>query len=201
MWGRNSKEIDDCQIKINQILKILELDKRINKVIFVTRGPVYIHGEVKGKFTKVSVNNSLNEIKTPDRQTYEKYFDGFEKTLYQLSNSKHIKNIYYFLENPELDFLPKEVIHRPFDDWGVSIQDSTVNRSLYRLRMKKYRNLVFEKSSDFSKVDIVDVEPYMCEGNKCFAYKNGNFLYADDDHFSVFGSLYIARQTENIIFR
>jgi peptidoglycan/LPS O-acetylase OafA/YrhL len=177
MWGRNSKEIDDCQIKINQILKILELDNRIEKVIFATRGPVYIDEE----------------------QTYEKYFDGFEKTLYQLSNSKHIKNIYYFLENPELDFLPKEVIHRPFDYWSISIQDSTVNRSLYRFRMKKYRNLVFEKSSFFAKVEIVDVEPYMCEGNSCFAYKNGNFLYADDNHFSVFGSLYIARKTENII--
>lgn len=170
MWGRNSKEIKDCQIKISQILKILELDKRIEKVIFATRGPVYIDEE----------------------QTYEKYFDGFEKTLYQLNNTKHIKNIYYLLENPELDFLPKEVIARPFDYWNISIQDSTVDRSLYRLRMKKYKNLVFEKSSFFAKVNIVDVEPYMCEGNRCFAYKNGNFLYADDNHFSVFGSHYIA---------
>jgi hypothetical protein len=149
---------------------IFDNDKRIEKVIFATRGPVYIDEE----------------------QTYEKYFDGFEKTLYQLNNTKHIKNIYYLLENPELDFLPKEVIARPFDYWNISIQDSTVDRSLYRLRMKKYKNLVFEKSSFFAKVNIVDVEPYMCEGNRCFAYKNGNFLYADDNHFSVFGSHYIA---------
>lgn len=177
MWGRNSKEIHDCQIKIKQILTILK-DKRIEKVVFATRGPIYIE----------------------QRQTYKKYFDGFEKTLYQLNNVKHIKNIYYFLENPELDFLPKEVITRPFDYWGISKKDSTIDRNLYQLRMKKYKDLVFKTSSNFAKVNIVDVEPYMCEDNRCFAYKNGNFLYADDNHFSVFGSFYIARKTENIIF-
>jgi peptidoglycan/LPS O-acetylase OafA/YrhL len=178
MWGRNSKQINDCQIKINQILTILKLEKRIEKVVFATRGPIYID----------------------ERQTYEKYFHGFEKTLYQLNNAKHIKNIYYFLENPELDFLPKEIITRPFDYWGISTKDSTIDRNLYQLRMKKYKDLVFETSSNFAKVHIVDVEPYMCEGNRCFAYKNGNFLYADDNHFSVFGSFYIARKIENIIF-
>ncbi|MCK5163090.1 MAG: acyltransferase [Desulfobacula sp.] len=200
MWGRNPKEINNCQIKINQILKIVKLDKRIEKVIFVARGPVYIHGEVNGIFTTESVNTSLNIIKTPSRQTYEKYFDGFEKTLYQLNNTEHIKEIYCFLENPEIGFLPKEVLHRPFDSWDVSTKDSTIDRSLYRLRMNTYRNLVFEKSAGFSKVTIVDVEPYLCDGDRCFTYKNGNFLYADQDHFSVFGSHYIAKKVKKIMF-
>jgi len=200
MWGRNPKEINICQTKIRQILKVLELDKRIEKVVLVTRGPVYMHGDFKGTFTKETIINSSNNFLHPDRQTYETYFSGFKKTLSQLNKFDNIKDVYYFLENPELDFLPKEVIPRPFDFWGVSIQDSTVDRELYRLRMEKYRSLVFEKSSYFSNVHIVDVEPYMCEGDKCLSYKNGNFLYADDDHFSVFGSLYIARKTEHIIF-
>ncbi|MCD4678246.1 MAG: acyltransferase [Desulfobacula sp.] len=200
MWGRNPKEINNCQIKISQILKIVKLDKRIEKVIFVARGPVYIHGEVNGVFTTESVNTSLNIIKTPGRQTYKKYFDGFERTLYQLNNTEHIKEIYCFLENPEIGFLPKEVLHRPFDSWDVSTKDSTIDRSLYRLRMNTYRNLVFEKSAGFSKVTIVDVEPYLCDGDRCFTYKNGNFLYADQDHFSVFGSRYIAKKVKKIMF-
>ncbi len=200
MWGRNPDEINNCQIRLNQILEILELDERINIVVFTTRGPVYIHGEIDGRFTETSVNDSLSEIKFDDRQTYETYSIGFEKTLLRLEKTEHIKKVFYFLENPELDFLPKEVIPRPYDYWGISISKSVVDRRLYRLRMGKYRDLIIEKSAIFPKVYVVDLEPYLCDGNECNIYKNGNFLYADDDHFSVFGSIYIAIKTEDLIF-
>jgi len=136
----------------------------------------------------------------PIRKTYETYFNGFRETLFQLNEIPHVKNIYYLLENPELDFLPKEAVPRPYDTWGISTQGNTMDRSLYRLRMERYREFAYEKSSNFSKVKIVDVEPYMCKGNRCFAFKNGNFLYADDDHFSVFGSNYIAVKIEDLLF-
>ena len=49
-WGRNPKEVETCQNSIAQILKIIRKDKEIDTVVIATRGPVYIHGEVKGKF-------------------------------------------------------------------------------------------------------------------------------------------------------
>lgn len=200
MWGKNDREIQECQINIQKMLKFIELDKRIETVVLSMRGPVYIHGEVQGKFSYASVNKSLESFKDPDRLTYETYFSGFKETLELLNRIPHVKNIYYLLENPELDFIPKEVIPRPYDIRGISIQDTTMDRSLYRLRMIKFRELVYDNSASFPKVNIIDVEPYMCEGNTCFAFKNGRFLYRDEDHFSVAGSNYIANKIENLLF-
>lgn len=200
MWGRSSKEIKKCQQKIKQILSILRNDQNIEKVVMATRGPVYIHGEVTGQFTKESVLESLGKAKAPNRQTYELYSSGFNKSLSQLQLAPHIKNIFYFLENPELDFTPKEVIPRPFDYWGISKHAHSIDKYLYQKRMKTYRESILEVCTNYSKVKAIDVEPYLCGTTKCHAYLNDNFLYADNDHFSVFGSKYIAQKSENLIF-
>ena len=201
MWGKHEKQIAHCQNRIRQILAILERDPRIEKVVIATRGPTYIHGEVKGKFSVASVTTSLNTNETPDRLTYETYFNGFENSLAKISGIHHIKNIYYYLENPELDFLPRDVIPRPFDYWGLSEHNSTISRKLYQLRMEKYRKLTLNKTAMFPKATVVDVEPYLCKKDRCFTYKEKVSLYADDDHFSVSGSHYIANSTEHIVFR
>ena len=200
IWGRNPKEINDCKIKIDQILSILESESKIDKVFIATRGPTYIHGEVDGKFTLESVNNSLSKVEQ-ENLTYKTYFDGFIKTLSHIQDIDHVRDIYYFLENPELDFLPKEVIPRPFDRWGISAQNNTMDKSLYLLRMKKYRDLVESNVLNYSKTKVIDPMPYLCDADNCFTFKNNNFLYADDDHFSVYGSNYIAQKISNDVFK
>lgn len=199
LYGKNPKEIAICKEKIKQIFLLLENDKRIDKVLMVTRGPAYIHGEVEGEFTKDSVENSLKVVKYSN-QTYQTYFKGFEMSMTKLESMKHIRNIFYFLENPELDFLPKEVVTRPFDNWGVSTQDSTMNKKLYLLRMSEYRSHVKNYSDRFNQLKVIDPMPYLCDTEKCFSFKNGNFLYADDDHFSVYGSEYIADKIRGRVF-
>jgi hypothetical protein len=197
--GRNEKEITDCKIKIKQILSVIKSDPRIDAVFISTRGPVYMHGEIKGEFTNASVSDSLLVSKN-SKLTYSTYSKGLERTLDQLVGIGSVKNIYYLLENPELDFLPKETIVRPFDMWGLTIQDASVGKDLYLLRMKSYRAAMREVASDYESVTILDPSPYLCDQESCFAYKDGNFLYADDDHFSVFGASYIAKKISEEIF-
>ena len=194
-WGRNEKEIETCKRKISQIMDVINSSDKIDKVIVATRGPVYIHDEVKGKFSNESVNKSLLQ-KRNNRQTYENYKKGLEKTLSELS---HIKCVFYFLENPELDFLPKEAVIRPFDSLGLSFQNSTMSKELYLKRMSSYRSSVNQatKGLDITVIDPID---YMCDQDRCYSYKNNNFLYADDDHFSVFGSNYVAERMKDILF-
>ncbi len=200
-WGRNPKAVKECQSKILQIMQTLQSDPRIEKVIITTRGPTYIHGDVKGKITPASVRKSLKTFCCNSKvMNYSTYFAGYKKTLDQLDSIQHIRRIYYFLENPELDFLPKEVIARPFDYFDISTRHSTVDYDLYLMRMKKYRDLVYKTSTPYNKTIIVDVGPYLCDKKKCHAVKDGEFLYADDDHYSVFGSIYIANKTKEIIF-
>ncbi|MBE0440411.1 MAG: acyltransferase, partial [Gammaproteobacteria bacterium] len=46
-----------------------------------------------------------------------------------------LKDIYYKSENPELDFLPKEVIPRPYDYFDISTNRSFMDKALYLKRM------------------------------------------------------------------
>ena len=179
-------------------MSVINSSDKIDKVVVVTRGPTYIHGEVEGRFSIKSVNKSLLQ-KRNDRQTYENYKKGLKRTLSELSQSNHINSVFYFLENPELDFLPKEVVVRPFDSLGLSSQNSTMSKELYLKRMSSYRPSVNQakKGLDVTVIDPID---YMCDQDRCYSYKNNNFLYADDDHFSVFGSNYVAKRMKDILF-
>ncbi len=200
MRGSNQNDIDSCQSKINQVIQYLKKDVRVSKVLISTRGPVYINGEVDGVFTNETVSDSLNALNARDfiELTYDMYFDGFSKTLVELDKVTHLKAVYYLLENPELDFLPKEVIHRPFDFFNVSVNRNTMEKDLYLKRMSVYRKGVEAVTS--KKLQILDPLHAMCEKEQCYSVLDGDFLYADDDHFSVFGAEYIANYFKNTIW-
>jgi peptidoglycan/LPS O-acetylase OafA/YrhL len=196
-WGRNNIEIDACKKKIDEILTIIQKEPRIEKVIMTTRGPVYINGEIEGVLTEENIRKSLSLIKN-QKMTYENYFNGFKNTMQVLENIPHIKKVFYKLENPELDFLPKETISRPYDFFGISINRDTISRKLYLQRMSLYRENIFKLS--FSKLLVLDPIQALCDDDICYSKVKSQFLYADDDHFSEFGSIYIANYFKNIIF-
>lgn len=196
-WGNNNLEIDDCKKKIEEILTIIQKESRIEKVIMATRGPVYINGEIDGILTEENIKKSLSLIKN-HKLTYENYFYGFTNTMQILENISHIKKVFYKLENPELDFLPKETISRPYDFFGISMNRNTISRKLYLQRMSLYRENIFKLS--FSKLLVLDPTDALCNDDICYSKVESQFLYADDDHFSEFGSIYIANYFQNIIF-
>lgn len=198
-WGKNAEEVAACQTMIEQILYLVQTDSRIDKVFISTRGPSYMHGDVKGKFTEASVRASFEVVHDP-KLTWQTYFDGFGKTLAILEKTQAVKSIYYFLENPELDFLPKDVVVRPFDQWGLTTQDSHMDRRLFQLRMNTYTEGMYRVGKQSNKLAIIDPMPFMCNEVKCYSYKNGHFLYADDDHFSVYGAKFAAHNIKGVIF-
>jgi hypothetical protein len=196
-WGNNNLEIDNCKKKIEEILTIIQKEPRIEKIIMATRGPVYIHGEIKGNFTEENITKSLQLVKN-QKLTYENYYYGFKNTMQVLENIPNIKKVFYKLENPEFDFLPKETISRPYDFFGISINRDTISRKLYLQRMSLYRENFFKLS--FSKLLVLDPIEALCDDDICYSKVEDQFLYADDDHFSEFGSIYIANYFQNIIF-
>ena len=160
-----------------------------------------MHGEVIGNITKESVEKSFTVFEAPERQTWAAFKEGYQQTLSVLNAIAHVESIDYILENPELDFLPKETIPRPFDFWGISTQKGSVKRPLYLMRMQPYRELIERVSSRYEKVRVIDPAPFLCDESECFAFKDGNFLYADRDHFSRFGSMYVAQRISNIFVK
>lgn len=198
-WGRNPQEKKKCIKAKSQIMRILQADNQIETVIMTTRGPVYIHGEVEGKFTENSVNASLNHFKN-SKLTYASYQNGFKKTLENLKNSSHIKRVFYYFENPELDFKPKSIIPRPFSIPGLNPLYYAVDEKLYRQRMRKYKNVITSLANQYQFLTLIDTGEFLCNYMKCQVFIGTHSLYADDDHFSVFGSNVIAAKTEHILF-
>lgn len=198
-WGKNPQQISKCQVSINQIMEIIKKDQQIKSVIMLTRGPVYIHGEVPTKMTKENILKSLNTMANKNL-THESYFKGFEKTIRKLNSYPNIKHIFYYLENPELDFLPKEQLPRPIEITSINRTSTTINKELYDLRMNKYISGVTIIEKKYAKLKVIDVRPYFCPQNQCISFMGKDSLYADDDHISIFGSYFIAKNTEQIIF-
>lgn len=201
LWGQNDKEVSLCKTKIEQIIHLVKNDPRIEKVFISTRGPTYIHGDVNGKFTEESVRKSIKSKYTYSPElTWQSYFSGLRKTLEILENKDSIKSTYYFLENPELDFIPKSTVPRPFDQWGISIQRNYVDRQLTELRMQHYTQEAHVIEKEFSKLTVIDPMPFMCNEVNCLSYVNGHFLYADDDHYSLYGAKFAAENIKHVLF-
>jgi len=196
-WGDNNPQINVCEKKIEEILTIVRIEPRIEKIIMTTRGPVYINGEINGILTEEKIRKSLSLVKN-QKLTYENYFYGFKNTMQVFENILHVKQVFYILENPELDFLPKHLISRPYDFFGTGMKRDSISRNLYLQRMSLYRDNFFKFS--FSKLSVLDPIDALCNDDICYSRIEGKFLYADDDHFSEFGSIYIANYFQNIIF-
>lgn len=165
-------------------------------MIIVTRGPVYIYGETQGKATIASIKDGLATYKGSSRLNYDSFFSGLSKSINRLTETSHVVDVYYMVENPELDFEPKQVSIRPYDYFNISSSNNRVDRRLYDYRMATYR----ERSLEFDRIKILDVRPILCPTEECLVFSGKVSLYADNDHLSVFGSHYVTKALEDEIF-
>ncbi|MCG8567461.1 MAG: acyltransferase [Desulfobacterales bacterium] len=199
-WGNNPAQMDACQDSIAQILSVLENQPRIQKVILTTRGPCYIHGHIQEKFSDPVIEKSLETYPNPDRLTYASFFDGFDRTFGHMEALGHIRETYYLLEVPELDFLPKETLSRPFRELFFPNPDNRIQRKFYQRRMEKYQREARQRAEKFPKLRIIDPEPILCREESCFSFRDAHFLYGDDTHLSIFGAHYLAQKIAGQIF-
>lgn len=186
--GKTGAEMELCSSKIEQILKILIQEKRIEIVLIATRGPVYITGNGFGPAGKADVNQHIKSINGQQEinSTYQIYFDGLNKTIKYIASSD--KKISYFLENPELGILPKNCLGRPLTFRGDRVQCS-VDLNVYKSRMHAYRNGVLQIKNSFPDLLVLDPEPFFCDSRICHGIYNKKLLYADGDHLSVDGTI------------
>lgn len=190
-WHNKQRSIEVCQNSIHQILDVINSTSEIEKVVMTTRGPTYIHGDVSGKFTTKAVKKSLITFKNKDFYNYEVFEQALQKSFENIKVP--LKGKFYILENPELDFSPEDALPRPL----VPYLTRTVSRQLYDLRMLYYNQAV--KRASNSNFTVLDPRGLLCNDDSC-EYFSGKFLYADDDHFSVYGSGLVADFFQKDIF-
>lgn len=196
--GKNENDLNLCEEKINNIYKLINSNLNIEKIIFITR-MAYIYdigyGVVDGGGKPYNYHFKEYFLNKNNYDQKQLFFKALEETFIKFNDNKI--SFYYLLENPELGFVPKNCMSRPFDVFPNSCK---IKYEDYYNRMNEYRTKVFELVSKYQTVKILDPEGLYCDGTYCYAIKDGKMLYADDDHHSVDGSIEQAKYFINEIF-
>ena len=187
--GRNLKDLKGCQKKIDDIYSTIQAIPHLKKIIFATRGTVYmkdlgygvvdnggrpLHYHFKDFFTGA----------TPYNQQ-EKFLKNIDNTFSFFSSNKNI-SFYYLLEDPELGFLPKNCAERPFRIFPTQCK---LKYQDYIKRAGEYRSKVYAIGQKYANITILDPKNLYCDSSYCYAIRDRKMLYADDNHYSVDGSI------------
>lgn len=191
--GATDAEMELCTHRIKQILSILVQEKHIEKVLIVTRGPVYITGNGFGPAEKTTTNIYIKTMHDQEKSIshHQIFFNGLSKTIDFITRND--KKVYYFLENPELGMLPKNCLGRPLT-FKTEQPECNVDLSVYKSRMSDYRAGAFEMRNNFPALLILDPESLFCDQQTCRTILDDKLLYADDDHLSIEGSRLVAKE-------
>ena len=198
--GKNIKDLKQCQEKINNIYKFLLEFKNIKFSILATRAACYINdigfGVVDGGNRPYNYHfyGYFKENKSYNQK--EGFFRHLQATFHWFS--EHNLRLYYLLEDPELGFLPKNCMERPF---GIFNTQCKIKYRAFVKRNMFYRQRVKKISKEYNNITILDPENLYCDGEYCYAIKDGKMLYADDDHHSVDGSIVQAKFLMKDIFK
>ena len=117
------------------------------------------------------------------------FFISLQKTVNRYTTSG--KQVYLFLENPEMGLKPKNCNKRPFT-FTHKQPRFQVSYQRYLARMGSYRQQMKEASVLIPGLVLLDPEPLFCDKMTCTGILNGRLMYTDDDHLSIAGSRYVA---------
>jgi peptidoglycan/LPS O-acetylase OafA/YrhL len=104
------------------------------------------------------------------------------------------KKVIFFVDIPELDFEPSECVQiRPLYLLGHTVKDPcSIPRPVFTQRTAQYHRVVSDTKKAFPTVTFINLYDYLCDQDRCYAYKDGKLLYTGRDHLSVDGSRYVA---------
>jgi hypothetical protein len=160
-----------------RIIEAISRDSKVDKVIIIQRGPVY--------WTKIEPISG-KELRPISRDiTVKDYFSHLQLTVDALTRAK--KDVIIVSENPELSINPSACTPRPL----VKRNESCFPRTYeVKIRFREYRAGL----GKVEKAKIIDVTSEFCDVIRCrITNSEYKLLYADDDHLSVAGSLFLAR--------
>jgi peptidoglycan/LPS O-acetylase OafA/YrhL len=186
------KRLTECKETINTISKLIEnKDIRISKVIFITRGPVYMYGKGFGEVEKNVETYFESFYKNPTNYDQKREFIKALNFTFKYFDERNIK-LYYVIDNPELGFLPeKKCMPRPFNIFPQN--NCRITLESYLKRASEYRNIVYSLAKNYKNVVVLDPINVFCDEKYCYAMKNGKLLYRDDDHLSLDGTFELAK--------
>jgi hypothetical protein len=190
-----TQESKVCRDIIEQVLEYLRHDTHVATVILTFRGPLYLYGKGFNERIRVKISSSDD----PFRSSVDTFRYGLAATLDALSRLG--KKTILVLDQAELGFDPRSCINsRPLWLTGHEIRDiCAVPRTDFDKRNNEYRHMIQEVVKDRPDVKVFDTAEQFCDANWCWAMKDGEVLYRDDDHLSIAGSIFVAKKLIELI--
>ncbi|MBP2700350.1 acyltransferase [Vibrio parahaemolyticus] len=149
-------------------------------VYIINRTSGYIYGFHSPDTPEVYFDHDYKTVSKPFLNEFSKYY---EQTMCSIAKNNPV---YITTPTPEMPFnIPKEMAkkemlnNRPYE-YDLDVKKYNTRNAFIRGLMDK----VHQKCG----VTILNVGPYFCNSEKCISSINGDSLYYDDNHLSVFGS-------------
>lgn len=203
--AKDKEKIQVCKAKIDDIYSFLGTHDMIKKIVFITRGQIYVEDKGFGLVDGGNIERGLKYesyfLNPLSYNQKEHFYKSVQDTLEHFNIKKEIE-FYFLLENPELGFSPRNYMERPFiGDSFEGINKNRVSYDAYNLRQNEYREQIQHLSQSFSNIRLLDPEPLFCDKAFCYAIKDEKMLYSDDDHLSKEGSILQAEGLRKYIFK
>ena len=190
---RYSNDRFECEYD-ERIIEYITRAESIKTVIISNRGVFNIEGTGFGTIENEKFIKRLELISNPSINNNELVY---QKGLYDFLTKleKTGKNIIYIVDNPEMGFDPVTCLRRPINLSGRGAKyPCALEKSEFEKRNFKYLKTVKIVLEKFPNIKVFYPSLYLCDTQYCWAERDGNILYLDDDHLSYAGSRYIGNK-------
>lgn len=180
-----------CRVVIPIVLKLLKDFPSIQRVVFATRGAMYIEGSGFGNTEK---KNNYRILKSPDdllSENYNKFISGYVESINEIL--KLGKSVVFIEDVPEIGISAKNCVdERPLTITEKQVPECDISRKSFDERNINYRRAVESiNTATHNRIKIFPAYEYLCDELTCGGMHDGMSYFYDDDHLSMRGSQFI----------
>ena len=159
--------------------------KELSTVIMVARGFFYLNWAENFSIPSKPYLTNKEDV----------FIEGLKDLLDRMSNKKVI----FVLENPTLNFSPRNCgKQRPIN---LLSKNCSITREADDAVHKVYIAKTVELLKKYDNVVIVDPREVLCDSSNCFASKGGRVLYGDRNHLNPSGSYIQGKQISEALVK
>jgi len=192
-FGRTDAAREQCVQDIDRIVHSILDDRRVESVLIVSRGPIYISGTGYGPAEKDYITPPIGADRpsgaTAPVRASDVFAEGLLKTVRQVQQRD--VRVAYLLQVPELGQPARNCLGRPLS-FTARVGPCDVPHADYVARMRDYRALIQGLVAKAPGLRLIDAEPAFCNQTICSGMNKERLLYADDNHLGLTGSRLIA---------
>ncbi|MGC8733782.1 MAG: acyltransferase family protein [bacterium] len=203
-----TKDIPKYLQQVKDIYKVVDYlynDKKLKKIIFSIRLFTYYFSYDHGILSDNNFSNNYSLVfseyfENPRNYNHKIIFERkLRQTLYYFS--KLNCEFYFIIDIPNLGFDPKVYSYSNFElsnffkkIFGIYFFKciDKIPYNLYYEKQGRYSSYFIDIIKYYPKVKIIDLSKVICDENYCYIIKDNQYLYLDDDHLNISGSLYVA---------